>query len=172
MGYQFSCMSPDIDEKAIRHPDPYQMPLLIAHAKADALLPKLKGKRCLLITSDQVILHNGSLREKPETPEECREFLLSYNEGPAEAIVGLVVTNTVTGKRYDGVATAKQYFHDITEEKISELLNIGDVMYCCGGFVVEQMTECLGTLEGEIETVQGLSADLTQKLLQKAHSAC
>ena len=64
----------------------------------------------MLITSDQVILHNGSLREKPETPEECREFLLSYNEGPAEAIVGLVVTNTVTGNAHH-LIVLKYMFH-------------------------------------------------------------
>jgi septum formation protein len=41
LGYDFICMSPDIDEKAIRHPDPKEMTLMIAKAKAQALLPKV-----------------------------------------------------------------------------------------------------------------------------------
>jgi len=38
---EFSTLVADIDEKAIRHPDPQQMTLLIAEAKADALLSKV-----------------------------------------------------------------------------------------------------------------------------------
>jgi len=51
----------------------------------------------LVITSDQVIVCNGQLREKPESEAQCREFLRSYSLHPAEAIVGVVVTNTKTG---------------------------------------------------------------------------
>ena len=41
MGYEFTCMSPDIDEKAIRHEDPKEMTLMIARAKGKALLDKV-----------------------------------------------------------------------------------------------------------------------------------
>ena len=34
-------VSPDIDEKAIRHPDPSELVRLLAHAKADAVLPQV-----------------------------------------------------------------------------------------------------------------------------------
>jgi septum formation protein len=36
-------VSPDIDEKAIRHPDPSELVRLLAHAKADAVLPQVPG---------------------------------------------------------------------------------------------------------------------------------
>ncbi len=38
MGYTFTTMSPDIDEKAIRDADPHILTLKIARAKAEALL--------------------------------------------------------------------------------------------------------------------------------------
>lgn len=41
MGYTFTTMSPDIDEYSIRDPDPKKLTLLIAEAKADALLPQV-----------------------------------------------------------------------------------------------------------------------------------
>lgn len=50
---QFSTASPDIDEKAIRDPDPRKMCAKIARAKAEALVGRLDGPG-LLITSDQV----------------------------------------------------------------------------------------------------------------------
>jgi len=35
------CVKPDVDEKAIRHPDPSTLVLLLAEAKADAVLARL-----------------------------------------------------------------------------------------------------------------------------------
>ncbi len=42
----FSRMSPDIDEKALRDEDPAHLVLLIARAKAQALLPKAHECPC------------------------------------------------------------------------------------------------------------------------------
>lgn len=53
-----------------------------------------------MITSDQVIVYAGQVREKPEDEAQCREFLRSYASHPAEAIVGVAVTNTKTGSTF------------------------------------------------------------------------
>jgi len=91
-------INPDIDEKAIRHADPAQLVLALAEAKADALMPRLQNEEaCLVITSDQVIVYEGTIREKPKDEAEAREFLRSYAYHPAQAIVGVTVTNTKTG---------------------------------------------------------------------------
>ncbi|KAL6068469.1 Aminotransferase class V domain [Balamuthia mandrillaris] len=170
MGFkEFVTMSPDIDEKSIRDDDPKKMVVKIANAKADALLPLLK-EGALLITSDQVVMCNGEVREKPTNAEHCKSYLRSYAQHPAQTICGVVVTNTSTGKRYEGVDIAVQHFKPIPEEAIQKLIDIGDVMHCCGGFVVEQMEEWLGALEGEIESVRGLPKALTLRLLQQALS--
>jgi septum formation protein len=166
MGYTFDTMSPDIDEKAIRDPNPHVLTLKIARAKAEALLPKVT-EPAILICSDQVIVYNGEIREKPKDEEECRKFLRSYKDHPAEAVDGLVIINTATGKRAEGVATAKQYFHEIPEHLIDELIKQGDVMWCAGGFTIEHMTPYLKSLEGEEETIQGLPKTLTQQLIDQ-----
>jgi predicted house-cleaning NTP pyrophosphatase (Maf/HAM1 superfamily) len=51
----------------------------------------------ILITSDQVIVWNGQIREKPRDANECREFLRSYQHSPAEAVDAVVVTILKTG---------------------------------------------------------------------------
>lgn len=50
---KFSTVSPDIDEKAIRDPDPRKMCAMIARAKAEALTGRV-DKPALLVTADQV----------------------------------------------------------------------------------------------------------------------
>jgi len=167
MGYQFEVINPNIDEKAIRHDDPYALTLKIAKAKALAIMPQLT-KACLLITSDQVILHKGQIREKPESVEQCREFLRSYSLAPAEAICGVVVTNTLTGKRVKGVDVAKVTFSAIPETVIDELIAQGDIMECAGGFALELLEKYLLKREGERETVIGLPKTLTKRLIEQA----
>jgi septum formation protein len=146
----------------------------------------------ILITSDQVIVCNGKIREKPESPEECKEFLRSYATSPAEAIASVVVTNTATGKRYyksyvkyninrvEGTDIAKQYFHPIPEDFMNKLIQQGDVMKCAGGFTIERiffnialvvikvdMPEYLLRCEGEVSTIMGLPKSLTESLIKQ-----
>ena len=83
-GYELiSVVAADIDEKAIRDPDPLNMPVLIAHAKADAIIIEKKLNDIgegVLMTCDQITLYNDTeVREKPETEEIARRFLRSYS---------------------------------------------------------------------------------------------
>jgi predicted house-cleaning NTP pyrophosphatase (Maf/HAM1 superfamily) len=66
---QFTTAAADIDEKAVTAgnadrgtADPEKLTLALAHAKADAILPKL-APGTLLITSDQVLSYKGTIRE-------------------------------------------------------------------------------------------------------------
>nr|CAB3501505.1 unnamed protein product [Digitaria exilis] len=64
MGYKFTLLSADIDEKAIRKEKPEELVVALAHAKADAILEKMKSngmmkeivdsqETTLMITADQ-----------------------------------------------------------------------------------------------------------------------
>ncbi|TVU45314.1 hypothetical protein EJB05_04798, partial [Eragrostis curvula] len=82
MGYEFTVMSADIDEKAIRRDKPEELVKALAEAKAQAIKQKLHGdcapnrdETTLLITSDQVMVSKGVIRERPRSVEEAREFI-------------------------------------------------------------------------------------------------
>jgi len=73
------------------------------------------------------------------------------------------------------VRTTNQYFKVFliyisvdSYKNIERLLKNGDVMHCAGGFVKELMPECLGKLEGEDSTIEGLSASVTRELIKQA----
>lgn len=97
MGYQFSIVSPDIDEKAIRDADPHKLVMAIALAKAEAILSKIQ-EPVIVITADQVVTFKGEIREKPTSEKEARNFLSSYGESPIETINAVVVTNSKTNR--------------------------------------------------------------------------
>ncbi|KAG8499071.1 hypothetical protein CXB51_005482 [Gossypium anomalum] len=75
MGYEFTLMSADIDEKGIRKEKPEELVMALAEAKADAILQRLpvgdyvkEAEPTLLITSDQIHFH--------EIPDKVIEKLI------------------------------------------------------------------------------------------------
>lgn len=166
MGYQFDIMPSDIDEKSIRHDDPKILTMTLAHAKADALLPRIM-EPSILITSDQVVLWNGTVREKPLNAGEARAFLKSYAQFPAETVTAVVTVNTSTRKRFEGLDTAKVWFRDIPNNIIDQVIADGFVFRQAGGFSIEHpfLKSYIERIEGEIESVIGLPKDLTERLI-------
>jgi septum formation protein len=169
MGYEFAVMPADIDERAIRSEDPGALTLALAHAKADALLPQIH-EPVLLITSDQVVVWQGKIREKPEHAEEARAFLWGYAEGPAETVTAVVVTNTATGVRQQGVDRATVWFRRIPEEIIAQVIARGEVFAHAGGFsITDPLLEAyIERVAGTAESVIGLPTALTHRLIRAA----
>lgn len=167
MGYNFEVISPDIDEKAIRHKDPKVLALLIARAKNEAIVKKL-SKDAIVVTSDQVVLVNNGVREKPISKDQAREFLRSYADNAPETVTAVVVANTKTGKSIEGVDVSKIYFRSIPEEVIDKLIQKGDVMFCAGGFMAEDplLAPFVIKVEGSMDSVMGLPKLLTKKLIK------
>lgn len=167
-GYEFEIMVADIDEKAIRSNNYEELPLLIARAKARALLKKIH-EPVVLITSDQVVVCNGRLREKPETEKEAREYLESYSQYPAQTNTAVVVINTKTGKQLEAVDISKVYFKNIPASVIDTLIKEGKIMHTAGGFIIENsiLEPYVTQIEGDIKSVTGLPIKVTEELMRQ-----
>lgn len=168
MGCQFETMAADIDEKAIRDDDPQKLTLLLAHAKADGLLPHIR-KASILITSDQVVMCGGVMLEKPENEDEAREHLRGYAHSPAVTITAVVVTNTGTNRRSEGVDIAKVVFRSIPSSVVEQLIQSGNILQNAGAFSVEDplMKDYILRIEGEPESVMGLPKEMTKRLIRE-----
>ncbi|ESR48239.1 Maf-like protein [Citrus sinensis] len=106
MGYEFSVMAADIDEKSIRKEKPEDLVMAIAEAKAEAILNRLpigdyikEAEPTILITGDQVVVYEGVIREKPSSREEARRFIKDYSGGQCATVGSVLVTNLKTGFR-------------------------------------------------------------------------
>lgn len=167
MNLSFEVMRPGVDEKTIRFSDPEDLTLALAYAKARVLVPQITVPS-LLITSDQVIVCNGTIREKPQNEDEARKFLLSYREYPIEAVNAVVVTNTHTGKTAQGIDRARIYFHSFPDELITRLVEGKHVLHCAGALRAEHplVTPHIKKMEGTIDSFMGLPKDLLSELLK------
>jgi septum formation protein len=98
-GWQYDVIAPDIDEKAIRNPDPFLLPVIIAKAKATAILSRLDDSRgpFMLLTADQIVLYGSEVREKPINEAQATEFLSSYSEREVSTVSAVVATHYPSG---------------------------------------------------------------------------
>lgn len=168
-GYEFEVMASDIDEKAIRHDDFYELPLLLAKAKAAALLPHIT-KPALLITADQVIVWNGELREKPRDLAEARQYLETFSgsDYPAECVNGVMVTNTVTGASLTEREISKVYFRKIPQDIIEDFLRKKIGFTKAGGFdAYHPLLQPFIRVEGTMESVLGLPMDVVERCMKE-----
>lgn len=75
--FKYSSITADIDEQAIRRQDPQDLVLVLAHAKADAIVKKLKASSSLvtpgyLVTCDQVrVFAKQNSRNSPHCQHAC-----------------------------------------------------------------------------------------------------
>ncbi|KAH6769486.1 Maf-like protein [Perilla frutescens var. frutescens] len=178
MGYEFTIMTADIDEKSIRKETPEELVTALAEAKAEAIMMKLEScnqlkemsRSTLLITADTVVVYQGIIREKPTTAEEARQFIRDYSGGSAEVVGSILVTNPVTGCRKAGWESAEVYFLDIPDEVIDILIEEGITFNVAGGLMLEHplILPLIDTVVGTADCVMGLSKTLTEKLIQEA----
>ena len=168
MGIEFEVMAADIDEKAIRSEDPKELVSLLAKAKAEALLPRIRGE-AILITSDEIVMSDGRILEKPSDEEEARRFLENYNTFPAETVTAVCVINLKNGKSASDVDVAKVYFNRFSAEDIDDIIAGGEVYRLSGGFSVdgEKWEKHIKYIEGARDSVIGLPKDVTRRLLNQ-----
>lgn len=168
MGFSFTVMDPNIDEKAIRNKDPKKLVLDLAYAKAAALLPKIT-KPTILITADQVVRCNNKILEKPQDKKEAEKFLRIYTKHPAETITAVVVTNTGNKKQMADIDIATIWFTKISENIIKKLAQQKYVLTCAGGFSIDDaiLKQYIAKIVGTKDSITGLPQKLTKKLIKE-----
>ncbi|XP_034682631.1 7-methyl-GTP pyrophosphatase-like [Vitis riparia] len=178
MGYEFTIVTADIDEKGIRKETPEELVMALAEAKADAILSKLQIKDylaedlppTLLITADTVVVYKGTIREKPSSEEEAREFVKGYSGSHGGVVGSVLVTNLKTGTRKGGWERAEVYFYDIPDEVIDNMIEEGISLNVAGGLMLEHPLTLpfVESVVGSTDCVMGLSKALTESLIQEA----
>ncbi|XP_050125761.1 uncharacterized protein LOC126603037 isoform X2 [Malus sylvestris] len=178
MGYEFTVMTADIDEKSIRTEKPEELVLVLAKAKADAIVSKLQSinnqeknaETTIVIAADTVVVYEGVIREKPSSKEEARQFLKDYSGGHAATVGSVHVTNLKTGFSKGEWDRVEIYFHKIPDEVIEKLIEEGIVLKVAGGLIIEHplILPFVKEVVGTTDSVMGLPIDLTRRLLKEA----
>lgn len=190
-GLSYEVVTADIDEKALRDPKPEVLVAQLAHAKADAIVAKLRAAAAAaaatgdaanasattpppsyLITCDQVVVHEGRILEKPESADEARAMIRGYTrDAPASTVGAVVVTRLPEGKRHEALEVCVIRMDPLPEEDVEALVAEGEVMWCAGGLMVEheRVAPRVVAIEGGgDDAVRGLGRATVARLLCEA----
>ncbi|KAJ0239024.1 Maf-like protein [Hirschfeldia incana] len=175
MGYDFTIVTADIDEKAIRRDNPQDLVVALAQAKADEIISKLGGhsqfaqdpRPTLLITADTVVVYKGIIREKPTSKEEARQFIEGYSGSHGGVVGSVIVSNLKTGVQRAGWDKAEVYFQEIPAKVIDDLVDDSITFKVAGGLTLEHplISPFIDTVVGGVDTVMGLPKELTAKFI-------
>ena len=187
MGLPYRVVVADIAEKAIRMDTPVALVAALAGAKADTIVARLRNgtaksvgdddvtsfdtTRSLLITCDQVVVHEGAIREKPESEAQARLFVRSYGDAPATTVGAVAVTDVLTGERFGPIVDRCSVFFDpIPDDVVDALIAEGTCLHCAGGLMVEhpKMISLTKKTEGSTDALMGLSKASVGELLLRA----
>jgi len=190
MGIPYRIVVRPINEKEIGDrddgSDPSSLVTELAKAKGDHLVHSLlnddemkreiavenEKEGWVVLTADQVVMHNGSILEKPESLEEARDFVRRYATHPPSTVGACVLTHIPSMIRVSGIDTAQiNFFPSVAEgDLVRELCDEGaPVLKCAGGLMVEHplVKRHVRTIDGTEDSVMGLSKDLVMALLQE-----
>jgi septum formation protein len=168
--WEFTTISPNIDERAINCSDPFRLPVLIAKAKANAVIDSLEDKSVdtVVITCDQVVLFNGQVLGKPGNKREAYEMLKSYSGKSLQTISAVVATHIPSMRQCSETDIATVFWKLFTDDDVEDMVDNEDVLYSAGGFLVEDSTfsRAIERIDGDFNSVRGLPMKATARVVR------
>ena len=127
--------NPNIDETSIGNEKPEKMVQRLAKQKAAVFTKKYPEH--IIISSDQAAVFNNQALGKPLNREKAIEQLLSFSGNKVDFYTAMVVINTSTNEEYDYCDTTSVFFRDLSEEVITNYVDIEQPFNCSGSFKSE-----------------------------------
>ncbi|KAH9692991.1 Maf-like protein [Citrus sinensis] len=166
MGYEFSVMAADIDEKSIRKEKPEDLVMAIAEAKADAIISKLQITDSQLGTVEQTILIVADTIILVGNVPQWVLFLSQTLKQDSEKESGTGWRKLIF-VRHNALQIQ---FHEIPDEVIEKLIEEGIVLNVAGGLITEHslILPYVKQVVGAMDSVMGLPKAVTEKLIKEA----
>lgn len=122
-----------------------------------------------VISSDTLVELGGVALGKPCDGEEAVQMLKSLSGKAHNVHTGVAVHKN--GRVYSGFASTAVYFRELSDVEILEYVRSGDPMDKAGSYGIQSGGgKFVEKIEGDYDTVVGLSTALTKRLLDEAEN--
>ena len=163
---EFEIITAEVDESLPADIHPREGVELLAIKKGEAVA-RSEGTDALVISSDTLVELGGVPLGKPCDEAEAKAMLTSLSGKAHNVHTGVAVH--FGGKVYSGVATTAVYFREMTDEEIADYVASGDPMDKAGAYGIQSGGgRFVEKIEGDYDTVVGLSVALTKRLVDEA----
>ncbi len=127
-------------------------------AELKSLKISMRDPEALVIGSDQVLDHNGTLLSKPKSPQEAEDQLAALSGGPHKLHSAAVIS--LEGRPiWRHLSTATLVMHSLSSDFIADYVarNWGSIQYSVGGYKIEEEgVRLFAQIIGDHFTIQGM----------------
>ena len=162
----FEIITKEVDESLPSDIHPREGVEMLAVRKGSAVAAELDDS-CVVISSDTLVEIGGVALGKPTDRADAFSMLKLLSGKAHNVHTGVAVH--YNGKVCSGVATTAVYFRKMTDEEINDYINSGDPMDKAGSYGIQSGGgKFVEKIEGDYDTVVGLSVSLTKRLIDEA----
>ena len=162
----FEIITKDVDEGLSEDIHPKDGVEILAVRKGEAVAKEV-GNEFLVISSDTLVEIGGTPLGKPADRADAISMLKLLSGNAHNVHTGVAVH--FGGKVYSGVATTAVYFREMTDEEIEAYVDSGDPMDKAGSYGIQSGGgKFVEKIDGDYDTVVGLSVKLTKRLIDEA----
>ncbi len=162
----FEIVSAPVDETLPENVHPKEGVELLAVRKGAAVTP-LVDTDALVISSDTLVELGGVPLGKPADKEEACAMLKLLSGKTHSVHTGVAVH--YCGRVISGVASTRVSFRELSDSEICDYVNGGEPMDKAGSYGIQgDGGKFVLGIDGDFDTVVGLSVKLTRKLIEAA----
>lgn len=164
----FEIITKEVDETLPDNVHPREGVEMLAIRKGAAVADEV-GADALVISSDTLVELGGVPLGKPCDEAEAVSMLTSLSGKAHNVHTGVAVH--YKGKLYSGVASTAVYFREMSQDEIIDYVKSGDPMDKAGSYGIQSGGgKFVEKIEGDYDTVVGLSVALTKRLVDEAQN--
>ena len=165
---EFEIITEDVDESLPSGVHPREGVEILARRKGAAVAEGLSPE-ALVISSDTLVELSGEALGKPASAEDAVRMLLSLSGAVHNVHTGVAVH--YRGRCYSGVSSSEVEFKSMSEAEAVEYVMTGEPMDKAGSYAIQGIgRKFVKEFRGEFDSIVGLSASLTKRLMKEALS--
>ncbi len=160
IGIPFEVTPPDVDESLYSfEADPAGTAerLALAKARSAADRPGIRGRDCLVLGADTVVLFEGQILGKPEDAEDAYAMLRKLTGRSHRVLTGFALLDAGTNRSVTGHEWTTVCMRDCTDEEVRAYVDTGEPLDKAGSYGAHALGAGLITrVEGCFYNVIGL----------------
>lgn len=135
LGFDYQCISPDIDETVLPEETTTQLVARLALAKAQKVAQQQTNS--LIIGSDQAATVDGIILNKPLTTAKAQQQLQLCSGKKVTFLTGLCLFDSSDNSHQLATIAYHVYFRELSSAEIAQYIALEQPLNCAGSFKVE-----------------------------------
>lgn len=166
-GYQFSIISPKVNEQIPDHMQPGEAVEVLAKRKADEVFSMVHGEGKIILAADTVVALHGKIFGKPRSKEDAFHILSTLSDNTHCVYTGVCIISP-TGKTEVFHEVSEVTFYPLSPDEIWDYIATGEPMDKAGAYGMQEGKGCtlVKRISGDYYNIVGLPIGRVVRILR------